>query len=149
MNQYFFFNFFIILGKFTEPIYENVPLPWNSKEVRSRTSSVQSAPEIKSPPSKLPQQVVQPVKGDNVLEKQNDLIPVKNNGLDISSNSNVLPQVTPTTLIAHSAEQSFGKYNNNKVFNYSSVRIVRKILIIIKYCYFIKILQTKVVVVEH
>lgn len=108
--------FFIILGKFTEPIYENVPLPWNSKEVRRRASSVQSAPEVKSPPGKLPQQVVQPVKEDMVLEKKNEIVPVKNNVLDVSNNSNV-SQVTTTTSIAHSAEQSFGKYNNNKVLN--------------------------------
>lgn len=30
-----------------EPIYENVPLPWREdKELRSRTSSIQSAPEV-------------------------------------------------------------------------------------------------------
>lgn len=109
-------TFFKILGRFTEPIYENVPLPWNSKEVRSRASSVQSAPEIKSPPGKLPQQVVQPVKED--MEKKIEVVPVKNNVLDISSNSNV-SQVTTITSIVHSAEQSFGKYNIIKVFNYS------------------------------
>ncbi|VVC24349.1 Hypothetical protein CINCED_3A016831 [Cinara cedri] len=102
-----------VLGKFNEPIYENVPLPWNSKEVHSRASSVQSAPEITSPSNKIPQQVVKPVKEDIVLDKQNEVIPVKNNVLDVSSNSNVLSQVTPSSSINHSAEQSFDSSNQS------------------------------------
>lgn len=107
------------MGKFTEPIYENVPLPWNSKEVRSRASSVQSAPEIKTSLSKAPQQV-QSVKEDIVVEKQQSEVvpPVRNNILDMSSSSNVSSQITSTSSINHhSAEQSFGKYTNN-TFNY-------------------------------
>lgn len=83
-----------------------MPLPWNSKEVRSRAQSV---PEIKSSPSKLPLQV-QLVKED-VEKQQNEVMPLKNNILEMSSISNVSSQVTSTSTI-HSAEQSFGKYKN-------------------------------------
>jgi len=102
---------FTVLGKLTEPIYENVPLPWNSKEVRSSTSSVQSTQEIKLPSSKVPLQQVQPVKEEDVVaEKQlNEVTPTKNNGLDMNSSS-VSLQVASTSAI-HSAEQSFGNYN--------------------------------------
>lgn len=36
------------IGVGNEPIYENVPLPWaqDATEPRSRTSSIQSAPEM-------------------------------------------------------------------------------------------------------
>lgn len=96
------------MNKFTEPIYENVPLPWNSKEDRSRALSVQSAPEIKSP-NNIIQQVL-PVKKDIVVEKpHNEVIPVKNNALDTSSSSVHSSLVTSTSVI-HSAEQSFGKF---------------------------------------
>lgn len=101
--------FFTAVGNFTEPIYENVPLPWNSKEVRGRASSVQSAPEIKSSSSKVPSQV-QLVKED-VDKQHNEAMPLKNNILEISNTSNILSQVTSTSII-HSAEQSFGKYKN-------------------------------------
>lgn len=83
-----------------------MPLPWNSKEVCGRTVSVQSTPEIKTP-TKVPQQV-QSVKKD-IVEKQIEALPVKNNILDMSSNSNISSQVTSTSVI-HSAEQSFGKF---------------------------------------
>lgn len=98
------------MGKFTEPIYENVPLPWNSKESKEVRSRAASVPEIKSPMSKVPQKV-QPVKEDIVpVKQQNEVTPVKNNSLDKSSNSNVSSHVTSTS-ISHSAEQSFGNYN--------------------------------------
>lgn len=106
--------FHLVMGKFTEPIYENVPLPWNSKEVRNRASSVQSAPEIKSLSIKGPQQI-QPVKEDVIVEKkQNEVAPVKNN-LDMNSSSNVSSQITSTPVI-HSADQSFGKFINNACY---------------------------------
>lgn len=85
-----------------------MPLPWNSKEVCARVTSVQSTPEIKSS-SNVPQQV-QSVKKDIVVEKQIEVLPVKNNILDMSSSSNTSSQVTSTPVI-HSAEQSFGKFN--------------------------------------
>lgn len=85
-----------------------MPLPWNSKEVRSRASSVQSAPEIKST-CKIPQQ--QPVKED-VEKQQSEVMPVKNNVLDISNSSNVSSQVNSISIV-HSAEQSFGKYSKH------------------------------------
>lgn len=103
----YFKSIFFGLGKFTEPIYENVPLPWNSKEVCSRATTVQSTPEIK-PSSKVPQQV-QPNKKELVVEKQIEVLPVKNNILDMSSSSNISSQVTSTSVI-HSVEQSFGKF---------------------------------------
>lgn len=84
-----------------------MPLPWNSKEVCSRATGVQSTPEIKSS-SKTPQQL-HPVKKDIVVEKQIEVLPVKNNILDMSSSSNISSQVTSTPVI-HSAEQSFGKF---------------------------------------
>jgi hypothetical protein len=100
---------YTVVNKFTEPIYENVPLPWNSKEVRSRASSVQSAPEIKSP-NKIIQQVL-PVQKDIFVENpHSEIIPTKNNALDMSSNSVNSLQVT-STLANHSAEQSFGKFS--------------------------------------
>jgi len=100
---------FTVLGKLTEPIYENVPLPWNSKEVCSGTSSVQSTQEIKLPSSKVPPQQVQLLKEEDVIEKQlNEVTPTKNNGLDTNSSS-VSSQVASTSAI-HSAEQSFGNY---------------------------------------
>jgi len=87
-------------------------LPWNSKDVRNRVSSVQLTSEIKSPTSKVPQQV-QHVKEEITVEKQqNEVMPMKNNIMDISSSSNVSSQVNTTSII-HSAEQSFGKYNVN------------------------------------
>uniref|UniRef100_A0A2S2R7W5 protein-tyrosine-phosphatase n=1 Tax=Sipha flava TaxID=143950 RepID=A0A2S2R7W5_9HEMI len=100
-----------VVNKFTEPIYENVPLPWNSKEVRSRASSVQSAPEIKSP-NKIIQQVL-PVQKDIFVENpHSEIIPTKNNALDMSSNSVNSLQVT-STLANHSAEQSFDSSNQS------------------------------------
>lgn len=83
-------------------------MPWNSKDVRSRTAGAQVASEIKSPISKVPQQV-QPVKEEIIAEKQqHEIISMKNNTLDMSSSSNVSSQVVSTSII-HSAEQSFGK----------------------------------------
>lgn len=100
---------YTVVNKFTEPIYENVPLPWNSKEVRSRASSVQSAPEIKSP-KKVIQQVL-PVKKDIFVENpHSEIIPIKNNALDMSSSSIHSSQMTSTSA-NHSAEQSFGKFS--------------------------------------
>jgi len=85
-------------------------LPWNSKDVRSRAAGAQVASEIKSPISKVPHQV-QPVKEEITVEKQkHEVMPIKNNTLDISSSSNVSSQLVSTSII-HSAEQSFGKYN--------------------------------------
>jgi len=93
----------LVLGKFTEPIYENVPLPWNSKETRGRAQSV---PEVKTPPKVLQQ--VQPVKEEIIVEKQkNEMTPIKNSVLDMSTSSNVSSQVTSTSII-HSADHSFG-----------------------------------------
>jgi hypothetical protein len=92
-------------------------LPWNSKDVRSRTSNTQVSSETKSPISKVPQQV-QPVKEEITVEKQqNEVLPMKNNTLDMSSSSNVSSQVISTSII-HSAEQSFGKYIVNYFLNY-------------------------------
>ncbi|XP_050442639.1 tyrosine-protein phosphatase non-receptor type 21 [Adelges cooleyi] len=101
-----------VVAKFTEPIYENVPLLWNSKEVRSRAASVQSAPEIKSP-TKVSQPVPppQPVKED-VVKPQKETTPVKNVALDVSSSSNVSSQIN-STIISHSAEQSFDSSNQS------------------------------------
>lgn len=83
-------------------------MPWNSKDVRSRAAGVQVASEIKSPISKVPQQV-QPVKEEIIVEKQqHEIMPMKNNSLDMSSSSNVSSQIVSTSII-HSAEQSFGK----------------------------------------
>lgn len=111
INVYFVTLVLLFWMDLPEPIYENVPLPWSSKEVRNRASSVQSATEAKLPPSKVPPQQVKPVKEDIVIEKQqNEVIPMKNNGLDMSSSSNVSSQVASTSAI-HSAEQSFGKYS--------------------------------------
>lgn len=108
--------FFTALGKFTEPIYENVPLSWNSKDIHSHAAGVQgvkvvqgvqTAPEIK-PPSKVPQQV-QPIMKDIIVEKpQIDVKPVKNNVLDMS-NSSITSTPSTSTSVIHSAEQSFGK----------------------------------------
>lgn len=95
----------LVLGKFTEPIYENVPLPWNSKEARGRAQSV---PEIKTLPLKVHQQV-QPVKEEIIVEKQkNEITTIKNSVLDMSTNSNISSQVTSTSSITHSADHSFG-----------------------------------------
>lgn len=92
-------------------------MPWNSKDVRNRASSAQLSSENKSPISKVPQQV-QPVKEEVTMEKQqNEIMPMKNNILDMSSSSNISSQVNSTSII-HSAEQSFGKYNVNYVLNY-------------------------------
>jgi len=83
-------------------------LPWNSKDVRSRVVGAQVASEIKSPISKVSQQA-QPVKEEIIVEKQqHEIMPMKNNTLDMSSSSNVSSQVVSTSII-HSAEQSFGK----------------------------------------
>lgn len=101
-------NYLIVLGKCTEPIYENVPLPWNSKDVQSRASGALAASEIKSPISKVPQKV-QPVMEEIIVEKQkHEVMPIKNNSLDMSNSSNVSSQVVSSSII-HSAEQSFGK----------------------------------------
>lgn len=101
-----------VLGKCTEPIYENVPLPWNSKDVRSRAAGAQVASEIKSPISKVPHQA-QPVKEEITVEKQkHEVMPIKNNTLDISSSSNVSSQLVSTSII-HSAEQSFDSSNQS------------------------------------
>lgn len=88
-------------------------MPWNSKGVRNRASSVQPVSEIKSPISKVTQPVVQPAKEKIIVEKQqNEVSPMKNNTLDLSSSSNVSSQVISTPVI-HSAEHSFGKHNIN------------------------------------
>lgn len=84
-------------------------MPWNSKEVRDRAPSIQSAPEIKSPNKVIPQ--VLPVKKDIVEEKtHNEVIPVTSSALDTSSSSVHSSHVTSTSAI-HSAEQSFGKFS--------------------------------------
>lgn len=86
------------MGKFTEPIYENVPFLWNSKEARSRALS---APEIKSPSTKN-HQSVQSVKE----EKQEE------NMLGMSSSmttSSIESSDAAPTVIIHSSEHSFGK----------------------------------------
>lgn len=83
-----------------------MPLPWNSKEARSRA---QSAPEIKPLSIKVPHQV-QPVKEESITEKpESEIMSLKNNILDISTNSNISSPVTSSS-ITHSADQSFGKY---------------------------------------
>jgi len=83
-------------------------LPWNSKDVRSRASGALAASEIKSPINKVPQQV-QPVKEEIIVEKQkHEVMPIKNNTLNMSNSSNVSSQVVSSSII-HSAEQSFGK----------------------------------------
>lgn len=87
-----------------------MPLPWNSKEIRRHTSSVQAATEVNLPPSKVPPQQVQLVKEDVADKQQNEVLPMKTNSLDMSSSSNASSQVASTSGI-HSAEQSFGKYN--------------------------------------
>lgn len=98
----------LILGNLAEPIYENVPLPWNSKEARSRAQSV---PEIKTTIKVV--QPVQPVKEEVIVEKQKkEITPIKNSVLDMSTNSNVSSQITSTSSIIHSADHSFGMINN-------------------------------------
>ncbi|XP_026811317.1 receptor-type tyrosine-protein phosphatase N2-like [Rhopalosiphum maidis] len=107
-------------GKCTEPVYENVPLPRNSKDIRSRTSNAQLSSETKAPISKVLQQV-QPVRKEITVEKtQNEVLPMKNNTLDVSSSSNNSSQVISTTII-HSAEQSFDSSNQS-----SSREILKK-----------------------
>lgn len=88
-------------------------MSWNSKEVRGRVSNVQSSHDIKSFPGKVPQQV-KCIKDDSKM--QSEVIPVKNNILDMSNISNISSQATSTS-VNHLAEQSFGKYNNNKLLN--------------------------------
>lgn len=95
-----------------EPIYENIPLPWREgDELRSRASSIQSAPEVVSNKVKMENVEMRQKNNINAGKPPQHTAPNSNQPVTIqlnaSSNSNTVSDVSTTDTSAYSAGKFF------------------------------------------